>query len=137
MSALWTNGGIDWATRLQLNMTGGSNFSVGLFTDNNALAVTDILSSRTETTAAGYARVALSSGGYAGSTVAGLSTYTYSPAITYNFSSAASSPPALQGYFVINQANTLILENTFSSPYTIPTAGGTLTITPTFDMQKF
>lgn len=135
MSATWLNTGIDYAAQVFLKKTAEQDLTVRLFTNNHTPVVTDTASAFTECALSGYANVTLTPASWSGSTTGGLATYTY-PAITFTFNAYAGGT-TIYGYYVTIPGVTGVLAELFSTPYAVPSGGGTLTVNITYQDQKF
>lgn len=135
MSAVWLNGGIDYLTKIFLNVTAQQNLTLRLYTNNHAPVVTDTWAAFTECVLGGYAAFTFTPGTWSGSTVAGLSSYSY-PAVSFTFNPYGGGT-TIYGYAVTIPGVTGILADLLGTPYAVPAGGGIMQITPTDMMQKF
>ena len=89
----------------------------------------------TETTAAGYSAVTLVPAGWAAASVAGVSTATYSPDVTFTFTAADT----IVGYYVVDTTSptpVLLWAEAFTGgPFVLPSSGGQIQITPTLSLE--
>lgn len=115
---------------LGLNVNG--NLTLRLFTNEGYEPDEDtVLSDLTECSAAGYAAITLSSGSWSIASVGGQTTAQY-PEQTFTITEAAT----IQGYFLLDASNNLILVEAFTSaPFVLPGAGGQIAITPTISLE--
>lgn len=135
MSAVWLNAGIDYLTNLFLNVAAQQNLTLRLYTNNHAPVVTDTWAAFTECALSGYAALTFTPGTWSGSTVGGLSSYSY-PAVNFTFDPYAGGV-TIYGYAVTIPGVIAVLAELLGTPYAVPTGGGIMSITPTDMLRKF
>ena len=135
MSATWLNTGIDYAAQVFLKKTAEVDLTTNLYVNNHTPGVTDTLASYTLCSLTGYSAFTHVPANWSGSTSAGLATYTY-PTITFTFSPYAGGT-TIYGYVVSIPGSIGVLAELFSTPYIVPSGGGSLTVDVTYLDQKF
>ena len=130
MSDITTDVGEIMLLRYMLNNMSPGNVQLHLFKNNITPNGSDVIGSYTESNEAGYSAVALLGSAWTFLTSSGTSTASYATQ-TLSFSTSAS----VYGYYLTNlqPGNTkqVIWAKKFDgAPYTIPTIGGNMQITP-------
>jgi hypothetical protein len=113
--------------KYMLNYTAPTNVEIRLYTNNITPAYTDILSSYTESSAAGYAGITLTGTNW---TIATSSTTAVANYAQQTFSYTTNE--SVYGYFVTSNGKGQVLwSERFSGavPFNIPAGGGTVSIT--------
>jgi len=111
-----------------LNKTPPANVRLHLFTSPTTAPTESILlSDITEAADASYVAPALAGASWTITTTSGVTTASY-PEVTFTFAGAQS----VFGYYVTDGANTTVLwiERFSGAPFTLPSGGGTIAITP-------
>jgi len=110
-----------------LNKTAPTNWILRLFTSNTTPAEGDTNATYTQATQAGYAPVTLTGTNWSVATVANVTTAQYAEQ-TFSFTTNAT----VYGYYYTNGTGTtaLIAERFSGAPFTLPSGGGTIAITP-------
>jgi len=113
-------------------MTSPTNLVLHLYTNDPTIGVGTVIANITEATAAGYNPITLVGTGWTTTTPANLGTAVYSE-VTFTFTTAVS----IYGYYVTstNSSTLLWLEKFSSAPFTLPTGGGTIGITPKISLS--
>ena len=125
MTLVIANTGDVLSLQRTFNYAAADNAKLHLFTNNYTPTKTDTTSSYTEASDTSYAAVALTGTNWSVTTVSSVTTGTY-PAQTFTFAGAQT----VYGYYITNNAGTtLIGAEAFPSALTIPSGGGTITIT--------
>jgi hypothetical protein len=102
------------------------NLKLHLYNNNYTPSKGDTLSNYTESIGAGYAAQTLTSTTWTIATVSNVTTATYS-AVTFTYTGADN----LYGYYVTDAASAnLLWAEAFPSVFNIPSAGGSVTVTP-------
>jgi hypothetical protein len=132
MSFITTNLGDVLLLKYMLNNTTPTNPRLHLYTNNITPSTSDVLSLYTESVATGYSVKELGGTFWTFATVSGTSTASYA---TQTFS--YSTTDTLYGYYLTDQSvATLIWAEKFSGgPFTLPSGGGTITISPVIQLQ--
>ena len=130
MSATWLNTGIDYAAKEFINVNSLQNLTVRLFTNNITPGPTNVAGDFTECALTGYANITLTPGSWSGSSSGGQATYTY-PTLTFTFS-AYGGGVTIYGYYVTIPGVIGMLAERFSTPYAVPSGGGSLTLDTTY-----
>lgn len=115
-----------------LNNASPDNVNLHLYTNNYTPTSSDTVASYTESTGAGYALITLTGSSWV---IAGPTPATASyPQVTFTYTGAE---PVLYGYYVTNNANTILewAERFTDGPYSIPSGGGSVKITPKISLQ--
>ena len=110
------------------NMISPTNLVMHLYTNDPSISATTVIGNITEVGGSiGYAPITLIGTGWTTSTPANLGTAIYSE-VTFSFTTAQS----VYGYYVTStSASTLLWMERFSgAPFTLPSGGGTIGITP-------
>lgn len=111
------------ALQLLVNNVSGADLVLKLYTNDATPADTDVAASYTEATQAGYAAATLAGASWDTTTTAGTAAYAEQ---TFSFTTNAD----VYGYF-ITKAGTLAWSERFTgAPFSIPTGGGDINITP-------
>ena len=118
--------------KYMLNHTAPSNWVLRLFTSNTTPAEADTVATYTDATEAGYAPITLTGTNFTVSTTANVTTANYAEQ-TFTFTTAAT----VYGYFYTNTADSvaLIAERFSGAPFTLPSGGGSLAITPAITLD--
>jgi hypothetical protein len=125
MSLLVADTGDVLALQRMLNFVAADNCKLHLFSNSYTPAKGDTVASYTECVGTGYAAATCTGASWSVTTVSHVTTATY-PAITFTFSVAQT----VYGYYITNNAGTtLIGAEAFPSALTIPSGGGTVTVT--------
>jgi hypothetical protein len=130
MAFLFANTGVDYIAKCALNKASPSDFIVHLFTNNHTPAVTDSAANYTECALSGYASITLSAGTWSGGASGGVATYVYS-ALGYTFAAYAGGT-TIFGAYVTTVSGVFIGAELISPSYAVPSGGGTLNYTPTY-----
>lgn len=125
-------GEVELLSRL-LNKNAPDNVVLHLYTNNVTPDEADVVGTYTEATAAGYSAITLTGASWSVATVTGTTTASYAQQ-TFTFTAAE---PAVYGYYVTNNAGTVLLwaERFTDGPYAIPSGGGTIKITPKIELE--
>jgi len=109
------------------NMVAPTNLVMHLYTNDPTVDDNIVVGNITEAAAAGYAPITLVGSAWTTTTPGGLGTAVYSE-VTFSFTTAAS----IYGYYVTStNASTLLWVERFSgAPFTLPSGGGTVGISP-------
>jgi len=119
-----------------LNYTGATvlNVALRLYTNNLTPAEGDNLASYTESTGTGYGAITLTGSSWTIATVAGTTTAEYAQQ-TFTYTGAEAN---IYGYYVTEKFTTptLVLwaERFTDGPYSIPSGGGSVKITPKIEL---
>jgi hypothetical protein len=130
MAFLFSNQGVDFLARNVLNKTAPANFTVHLFTNNHTPAVTDTTANYTESVLTGYAAIALVAANWTGGASLGVATYVQI-ALAFAFAAYAGGT-TIFGAYVTEPGGSLIGAELFAPSYAVPSGGGTLNYTPTY-----
>lgn len=118
--------------RYMLNHTVATDVELRLYSNNHTPAESDVLGNYTQSSAAGYTAVSLPGTGWTVSTSLGTTTGQHADQV---FSYTTSD--TIYGYYVTNDAATQLLwsERFSSAPFSVPSGGGTITITPKIELE--
>jgi hypothetical protein len=130
MAFVFANTGLDYAAQCALNKATPSNFIVHLYTNNHTPAVTDSAANYTECTLVSYASITLAPGTWTGGASGGVASYVYS-ALAYAFAAYAGGT-TIFGAYVTTVSGVFIGAELISPAYAVPSGGGNLNYTPTF-----
>jgi hypothetical protein len=131
MSLVIPNEGDRQLLRYMLNVAVPNDVVLRLFTNVITPAKTDTLAMYTECASAGYAPISLLAGSWSINTIGITTTGTY-PMQGFNITVGAT----LQGYYVTNSTNTILLwAELFSPAFVLPGGGGTVFVTPTITLN--
>lgn len=116
-----------------LNFTAATDVEMHLYSNNKTPAESDTITNYTESTASNYTGVRLSGTAWtvaSGSPAGATATYAQQ---SFNFSAADT----IYGYFVTsNQKQVLLWAELFSGgPFTLPSSGGTIAVTPKISLD--
>lgn len=110
---------------------------VGLFTAPATVANTDTLGGITELTAlqaTGYARITVAGSAWTLSSPSGGVVTATAPALTWTFT--ASTSPVIKGAMILDPSGTILLwDGILDTAFTVPVAGGTLTLNPVLTFE--
>jgi hypothetical protein len=135
MSLLVSNSGAKLMADLILGNATSENLLLKLYTDSTALSRTDTAASRTEASGNGYAAIVLTKGS-GWSDVAGSGNNPETSGYAQQTYTFTGGPVTINGYFIVGQTSgTLYWEEAFASPAVIPAGGGTIKITPQFQLE--
>lgn len=141
MAIVVPNVGEEKLLRIALGVDVSEDFVLHLFTNNVTPAETDTIAQYTELTAgqqAGYAAKTLTKASWTvtvngGITTAGAALGAYAQQV---FTLTGSTAVNVYGYYVTNNAGTVLLwSETFAAPFAIPIGGGTINVTPRFELS--
>jgi hypothetical protein len=114
-----------------LNVTPADNRILHLYQNNVTPVQSTVLGDLVEANQPGYNPITLMGSNWTITTTAGISTASY-PEQVFIFTSAAT----IFGYFITTTNNQLLWVERFSNgPYTLPTNGGELAVTPNFSLD--
>ena len=110
-----------------VNLAAPTNLVLHLYTNDPSITSSITMASLSEATATGYNPITLVGASWTTTTPAGLGTAVYSE-VTFTYTTAVS----VYGYYVTstNSATLLWLERFSGAPFTLPTGGGTIGISP-------
>lgn len=110
-----------------VNMAAPTNVVLHLYSNDPSIVPGTTIGSIVEATGGGYAPITLVGTGWTTTTPGGLGTAVYSE-VTFSFTTAAS----LYGYYVTSTSSSTLLwiERFPSAPYTLPSGGGSIGISP-------
>lgn len=122
-----------------VNKEPATNLVLHLYTNEVDLSLEDfatagdgVESSFTEATAAGYAPVTLTGSNWTASTSTGISSASYSSAITFNFTEGVD----VWGYYVTNTSDQIMWAEQFpGAPFTLPSTGGEIAVRPQIQLS--
>jgi hypothetical protein len=116
-----------------LNKSTPDDVVLHLYTNNKTPAEGDVVGDYTESTGAGYGAITLTGTTWGVSTTAGTTTASYAQQ-TFTYTGA---DPNIYGYYVTNTAGTTLLwaEIFSDGPYSIPSGGGSVKITPKIELE--
>lgn len=114
--------------------TAPGNLHFHLYSNNHTPVVSDTLSSYTEVSGSGYAVQSVAPAGWTVSTVSNVTSAVASD-IVFSFTGSIA---AIYGYFITDASDaTLLAAELFSAVQSIPSGGGTLTLTaPTITLNS-
>jgi hypothetical protein len=127
--------GVDWREQVYLNKVANGNLTLRLYTNNHTPAVGDNNAAYTECALVGYAAVTLAPGSWTGSSAAGVATYNYI-AVTFTFSAYAGGT-TIWGAYLTNGVPDVMLASLLDTAFTVPAAGGSVTITMTANSAQY
>lgn len=115
-----------------LNNTAPSDIKLRLYTDNITPDRTYSMSSGLTEPGSGYSPITLTGASWSIATSTGVTTAVYAQQ-TFTFSGAVT----IYGYFISNNAGNKMLwiESFTGGPFTLPSGGGTIQITPKITLQ--
>jgi len=115
-----------------INKAATADVVLRLYTNNITPGEADVLASYTQSTGTGYGPITLTGATWAVATVAGTTTAEY-PQQTFTYTGAEAN---IYGYYVTNAAPSLVLwaERFTDGPYSIPSGGGSVKITPKIEL---
>lgn len=113
-----------------LNAATPDNVKLHLYKNNVTPSETDTVSTYTEDDGTGYAAISLTGSNWDTTTTAGTASYAQQ---TFTYTAGTT----VYGYYVTDNAGTTLLwaELFSDGPYTIPSGGGTIKITPTISLE--
>ena len=124
-----------------VNKVSPTNLVLHLYTNDPDLSQEDFTApgddplepgSFTEATAAGYASVTLTGSNWSATTSMGISSASYSSAITFTFTEGVD----VYGYYVTNTADKIMWAERFpGAPFTLPSTGGEIAIRPQLQLN--
>ena len=117
----------DWPTSKDLTLK--------LFCNDITPVDTHIASSFTEATGGGYAAKTLTNGSWVIASANDPSDATYAEQ-TFTFTGVLTTNTNVYGYYIINGDGTLVWAEKLSATFTPNASGGTLSITPQFQLSK-
>jgi hypothetical protein len=107
-----------------------------LFVNAPTITAATVLSDFAECAAPGYTPEDLVPSDWTGSTSGGVAAYAY-PAITFTFTGPGVGPETIHGHYFTDDLDTLFLwGKTWDVDYPIPTLGGSVTITPSWEDEQ-
>ncbi len=114
-----------------VNKASPDDLILHLFTNNYTPSIGDTVSNYTESTASGYAAITLTGSSWTVSTVSTITTASYGQQ-TFTYTGGES----LFGYYVTDNTGAILIgaERFSGAPWTIPSAGGTVSLTPSFTL---
>lgn len=115
------------------NMVSPTNLVLHLYTNDPTISATTVIGNITEVGAGlGYNPITLAGSGWTTSTPSNLGTATYSE-VVFSFTTAQS----VYGYYLTSTSSTTLLwmERFSGAPFTLPSGGGTIGITPKCTLQ--
>jgi len=125
MSLVISNLGDVLVLQRALNYSSPGNLKIHLFTNSISPSKTDTVSTYTEASDSSYAAISLTGASWSVTTVSSVTTATYA-AQTFTFAGAQT----VYGYYLTDSSSTtLVGAEAFPSALTIPSGGGTITIT--------
>jgi hypothetical protein len=115
-----------------LNHTSAGDVVLKLYTNNYTPDEDAVLGSFTESTGTGYADKTLTGSSWTVSTSAGTTTAEYAQQ-SFDYTGAEAN---VYGYYVVNNAETELLwaEIFTDGPYSIPSGGGSIKVTPKIEL---
>lgn len=127
MALLATDEGERLLFEYMLNKTTPTNWILRLYKSNTTPAEGDVLATYTEATEAGYTAKSLTGTNWTVTTTANVTTAQHAEQ-TFSFTTAAT----IYGYYYTDGGATkaLIAERFAGAPFTLPSAGGSIAITP-------
>ena len=133
MALLAPKVGAEQLSKVLVNNVAPTNVKLHLYTNNHTPAEGDVLGSYTESTAAGYAAAVLTGASWtitAGSSAGAVASY---PQVTFTYTAAET----VYGYYVTDNSSLILLwaELFTGGPFVVPSAGGTIQVTPGFTLQ--
>ena len=133
MSLIVTNEGANQIVGIALNNVANENLLLKLYTDAATLSRSDSAVARTEVSGNGYAAITLTKGSWTLTPGVGNNPDTAAYAQqTFNFS---GGPVTVNGYYVVGATSGKVYwEEAFSSPAAIPAGGGSIKVTPQFQL---
>ena len=125
-------GEVEMLSRI-LNYSATGNVVLRLFTNNVTPGETNVVGSYTEMNGMGYAAKTLTGTSWSIATLSGVTSAAYAE---QSFDLTAGSGVVAYGYYVTNVAGSVLLwaERFTDGPYTIPTGGGSIKITPNIQL---
>lgn len=116
-----------------VNKVSPTNLVLRLYTNEVDLSLENFTSaSFTEATEAGYAPATLIGSNWTASTSTGISSASYSSAITFTFTEGVD----VYGYYVTNTSNQIMWAEQFpGAPFTLPSTGGEIAIRPQLQLN--
>jgi hypothetical protein len=134
MSLIVTNEGANQFVGIGLNNVANENLLLKLYTDGNALSRSDNAAARTECVGNGYAAITLTKGSW--SLVPGVGNNPDTASYAQQTFTFTGGPVTVNGYYVVGATSgKLYWEEVFSSAAAIPAGGGSIKITPQFQLQ--
>jgi hypothetical protein len=132
MAATFVNSGNLLQLKVLLGVSSASLPVLRLYTNNVTISATTVIGGVTECVDGSYVAATLGSGGWSFSLVSGVEQGAYS---AVNFTIGTTD--TIYGYYITDYANsTLLAIEAFSGgPYSIPSGGATITVTPTIGMS--
>jgi lipoprotein-anchoring transpeptidase ErfK/SrfK len=116
-----------------LNKTAATDVKLKLYTNNRTPAEGDAIASYTESTGTGYVAITLTGASWTVATATGTTTAEYAQQ-TFTYTGAEAN---IYGYYVTNFSGAQILwaELFSDGPYSIPSGGGSVKITPKIELD--
>jgi len=116
-----------------LNKTAATDVKLRLYTNNRTPAEDDDISSYTESTGTGYVAITLTGSSWTVATATGTTTAEYAQQ-TFTYTGAEAN---IYGYHVTNNSGAEVLwaELFSDGPYSIPSGGGSVKITPKIELD--
>jgi hypothetical protein len=116
-----------------VNKSSPTNLVLHLYTNEVDLSLENFTTdSFTEATAAGYAPVTLTGSNWTASTSTGISSASYSSAITFSFTEGVD----VWGYYVTNTSDQIMWAEQFpGAPFTLPSTGGEIAVRPQIQLN--
>lgn len=116
-----------------VNKLSPTNIVLHLYTNSVNLTPRTFTSGTfTEATAAGYASVTLTGGGWTATTTAGVGTSLYDNGITFAFTAGQD----VQGYYMTDTSNNILWAEEFpGAPFQLPIGGGDIAVRPQVQLQ--
>ncbi|QDU81546.1 hypothetical protein Pla110_32880 [Polystyrenella longa] len=123
MALLFNNTGESLALAIMVNKTAAANLTYHLYSNDKTPSETDVLTDYTEASAAGYSAITTTGASWDTTSVSGSASYAQQ---TFTF----TTDETVYGYFVKKGTTMLFSERFSGAPFSIPTSGGTVAVTP-------